>query len=646
MAIYGVSFYGTSTYGAPPFLEIESRDFTVTPLRYTDLLLEWANPGSVGAAAWTHMRLVRSSYGAPVSLSDGVTLFEDPQATARTSYQDMGLRPGRFYYYSLFVRVASDSVWRQSATAIGLVTHDFGFGANLMGRLPSLYSERDANYGDPGPLQRFLNMLGYQYDRIRTELETLRDVSNIDTVSGNLLPVMAASLGVSYEPELGQRISRTIIKNAVYAAKVKGTVLGVEAVASAYTGYGAEAVIGPNLMLDYNDSDFLESTGNWTATQNATLVRSAPGALSPPIANVGALLITATAATTDAVVISGRHVNLTLIPVSAGQTYTASMYVQTAVTARTVTWSLIYYDASGTVLSVFTQSSADTTSWVRRTVSGLAPASAKYVALRVTVVAPAAGEVHRVAAVQIETGGTATTWESARQIHVYLDPNRANLVPNPSAEVNTTGWTAGANTTLSRTTATFSSGVAAFRLTSVAAGAISATTTTGAGGIVVLPSTPYTVQARLRANTVARGTTVGIAWYTVAGALISTVTSASANDTVGAWTRQATHTATSPATAARAAIIVTVAATGAASEIHDFDAVMLEQSEFLSLYFDASTAPASDYLWGGTAHNSTSFFYPRRDIRNARLNAVLPNHVPAGTTAVTHFGMTAPLTSV
>lgn len=131
-----------------------------------------------------------------------------------------------------------------------------------------------------------------------------------------------------------------------------------------------------------------------------------------------------------------------------------------------------------------------------------------------------------------------------------------NLVPNPSFETNTTGWTAGANTTITRVTTQFLDGIASLSVNRVASGNISVSTPSGTSGMPVTAGKSYGAQCSMLTNAGARNFTITLNWYTSGGGLVSSdVSPMVLNGT--SW-MQNTFQATAPATAAFAQIVVTV----------------------------------------------------------------------------------------
>lgn len=173
-----------------------------------------------------------------------------------------------------------------------------------------------------------------------------------------------------------------------------------------------------------------------------------------------------------------------------------------------------------------------------------------------------------------------------------------NLVPNPSFEVDTAGWTGG-NATLARSTAQAYVGAASLSLTSIAAGDAHAYT----DALPVTPGGTYSAQCRVRSATAARSVVCRILWYDAASAFIDQVDGTSPTTSISAWTQVVNTAAVAPANAAYARVMPRVLATGAASEVHYVDAVMIRPGATVGTYVDGTSA---GWTWRGTAHNSQS----------------------------------------
>ena len=176
-----------------------------------------------------------------------------------------------------------------------------------------------------------------------------------------------------------------------------------------------------------------------------------------------------------------------------------------------------------------------------------------------------------------------------------------NLVPNPSIEVNTTGWAVLANCTLARVTSQFYIGVASLEMTAPAAGDCRAVSSTGTSGFAATTGLTYTGQARFRAATTVRSVGVELRWYDSAGAFISTTFGSTTSDTTSGWT-QVTVTSTAPAGALYGALGLRVLS-AAIAEVHYADAAMVEEAPTAATYGDGTQA---GWRWSGTAHQSAS----------------------------------------
>jgi hypothetical protein len=200
---------------------------------------------------------------------------------------------------------------------------------------------------------------------------------------------------------------------------------------------------------------------------------------------------------------------------------------------------------------------------------------------------------------------TATLDQTMAAVLLSISGRDNELTYNQSSlETDTTGWTAGASTTMTRTTAagTFLHGVAGLslqRITSI--GLITAQTLAGVLGVPVVVGQQYTAVASFKAAATLRSCRVDIVWYNAAGGVISTSNGVASNDAVGSWT-QLTCTATAPALAAFAAVLVNagVGGTAAISEIHYVDQI--------------SIAPGASTTWtrGGLVNTSQRFIVERQ----------------------------------
>lgn len=676
MSKYGIDFYGPPTvYGEIPLITFDARPVTAVSTDYGEIKVTWHTP----TGSWDRLRLTRDTAGFSPRADMGTMLVDASSvgATPPTEFLDTGLTEGQFYYYTVWVHdvtIPTLPTWKRAGDVIGLAVQDWGHSSRMFALVPMIYRDKDAETPDNatgrGQLERFLDIPGFQADHIRTEFETLKSINDPDKVSGGLLPLMARQLGFGYEADLGMRLARTQMKNAVHIYKHKGAAIGVEALVSSLTGWAPTITIGRNLALDQNDAAAATSTGRWTNVANATVGRrryddvSAPGALSgggipgtpagASTGDVGAgswmLLLTALGAG-DMVVQSfpaGTSYNNRTwgIPVAGSLPYTISVYSRALDTVRSVRIGVEWFDINGVSLGAVTENTAasnSTSLWTRHVYTVTSPANARFMRVQLRAQTAILNDRIGLGALQVEQGSAATAYQSARSIRIQFAADRVNLVPNPSGEVNTTGWTTTGTSAFVADTAQFRDGVQSFKLTATG-GNMSMQTAAGAGGMAVTPLRYYIASAYdFKPSGTVRQIRVDIIWYTAAGATISTTTGTAVDQTVGSWSR-AYVLGLAPATAAFAAVMVTILAAGAA-EIHWVDSVLMESGTMLLDYFDGSSYSAEgEYMWDqavGTPGNARSHFYSRRLIKNYRLNTRLVEFLPAGSTyALLYSGQT------
>lgn len=314
MAVYGANIYGTARFGIDPSLvrpDFSIAPFVSTPLDYGTLHLTWVKPQSPDC---TMLRLVRNHYNIPQDVTDGAqvfdvnepfdndTLAEDPSEVAddpdwinvgdASSFTDQTPTPG-FNYYRMFGWSQQYSQWYPCTDLIALLPINWGYGYKLYTLLPGAYRDNDSVLVDPynpwpigtdgqPPLQRFLAMLGFEMDFIRSELESLMSINDAQNCSGALLPLLAYQLGLPNEPFIGMQQERQLIQNAVHLYKLKGSARGITEFVSIMTSYPVAQIVhhGYNLLLTRDDSVMDSSIGTWQlwAPQGTSFAAPAPPA--------------------------------------------------------------------------------------------------------------------------------------------------------------------------------------------------------------------------------------------------------------------------------------------------------------------------------------------------------------------------------
>ncbi|CAB4156554.1 hypothetical protein UFOVP655_68 [uncultured Caudovirales phage] len=191
-----------------------------------------------------------------------------------------------------------------------------------------------------------------------------------------------------------------------------------------------------------------------------------------------------------------------------------------------------------------------------------------------------------------------------------LTANQASL------ETNTTGWTATANCSISRSTSQYSSGTASLALLSAASGDMTAST--NGTRFPVTANNKFSATAEFKSGSTARACSTGIVWYNAAGTVLSTIYGTAENDSSSAWNESGV-TATAPATAASAQVIVKVASAGS-GETHYVDKIA----------FHAGTNP----VWTRGAFGSFSFAVERSSDNGLTWVAVRNSPITASTAQI------------
>lgn len=432
MAIYGVSFYGSDLYGEAVLSLLSVEPVTAESRAVGSVSLNWAALGG----NWSDFRVLRNGYGFAVNEFDGDIILEFSNPSYQSSFTDTGLAPNRFYYYAIYVFDLDTNMWVRAGQAQALTLKDYGALDQMIRNLPNFYLEQDdarirADIGqDEGPLRRFLRLFALGSNLVRGEIDSLSRVRVADEVSGGLLPFYATDLGLIYEPEIGMRQMRIWLRNAIYLYKIKGTRLGIEGVATAMTGWGANAsVVGDDITIDFQanrvnlipNPSFEVNAVSWTGT-DVTLTQEAVD----PFSGASSLRLTASGA-------AGFSIESSDIDASEGLSYVGTAYVKDITTGASAHLEIEWVDAGAVVLSTTVGDSVvlDAAEYLRPSVAALAPVGAVTARLRVVVESSAIGEEVRVDAVLFEEGSEVQDYFDATLLGGdYLWEGTANNSPS------------------------------------------------------------------------------------------------------------------------------------------------------------------------------------------------------------------------
>jgi len=274
MAVYGRDFYGLAKYGAAVYVEYDVQPFTAEPVDYGKNRIRWNMP----SGTYSSLRLIRSRQGFSANVNDGDVLLDTTNPTSEFIEADVS--PGVWYYYSLYLLVAGS--WVRAGTVSCLSVSDYGTKDLLNELIPRYYrytrrihsaitdqyvilaDEDMANVFDPDQYDRvnqhlvsFLDVLGWGFDLLKTYHETTLQVHDPYVIHPENLERLAHMLGTSYEVAVPQRVMRNKVANASLISRSRATLEGLRDEVALSTGYDVDLSVGPNLMLDVDQSSFV-----------------------------------------------------------------------------------------------------------------------------------------------------------------------------------------------------------------------------------------------------------------------------------------------------------------------------------------------------------------------------------------------------
>ena len=190
---------------------------------------------------------------------------------------------------------------------------------------------------------------------------------------------------------------------------------------------------------------------------------------------------------------------------------------------------------------------------------------------------------------------------------------RTNFVTNPSFEVNTVGWDALSNSSISRVTDDFFVGLptggACLKVQSTSSSTNVGFLTSSTRRISADPGEPYTATAYIKVppGQPAASFRIGFRFYSATNTLISESVSFAANQITSAnnWVRISNIGTTAPDGTSTIGVVVYAYTSLTSGSYYLVDAVMVEQSSIIRDYFDGSTS-LNQSEWTGVEHDSAS----------------------------------------
>lgn len=483
MSRYGSNFYSDigsalTYYGESSGVVFDTSPFLARPTNYGEVTLTWTRPAT--GSSLSLLRLVRNTYGHPESPIDGSVLFDMSINDSPTKWVDSGLSEGIFYYYTLYATDPTGA-WGFAGTAETYSARRWGLSENMWDLIPTFMKTQytfDASGVENEAMKRWVSLYGFELDCVRTEVELLGKSHDVNYMKHSLIPLGLAQYGMTYEPSIGVANNRKLLRNAGEIVSLRGTRASVENYISSITGWGVEARIGSNIMLNHNDSSFEEGpgplvtplpglfVGNWNSKNRVTLTRELTGAIpaylepaSPSnfpnrTAAYMAMVVPAGTGTPIAELPQASQIKTRGIPVNETTYYVSNCRLRRAggSATKTITMTIVWYNASGAEISrtvgtpVSVASSAD---WDALAVtSGTSPSLAVWAGLELSIDSGSTGNSFFVDAVQfgkeLDDSGV---YQDARLVDIRLYPNRQNYIETPCFRLGSTGnWTTSVGT--------------------------------------------------------------------------------------------------------------------------------------------------------------------------------------------------------
>jgi len=497
--------------------------------------------------------------------------------------------------------------------------------------------------------------------------------SSTDNPSGRWVTTGGTLVGAVAVPITSWSSSGTTLTiKTVYNSKTSATfssgvyVYGTSSVDGAYkTGVVTSTTTNTNQQVATTTLTITTSTSLPTASGTTGYVYPTPvlpyfetGAPSTAPANSsqGLGVLTATASGT---VTSGCGLTDTVqqsIPVTSGMSYTFGYRVYSVSAAKSFKATINWYDYRGNLLSTSTSASAttsSTTSWTLVSVTASAPSTAYFAVPGISTTSAAVGNIHYIDGCQLEKSGAATYFQDARQIQVYVEPDRINLCATPNFQISIGSWTAvngtaavaiGEGLSLSASNIPYAANQMEVYSTGTSDVNIIYTTNTSQY-MPVNAGQQYTFSVNLvtsddNSPTVGYNAYLAIDWYNSSNTLISTTESPiyqTPLDPANPTTYSLTDISPSTATSANIRV-VWLAPLGAGYGLRLSNVIFENQPYYIDFFDgDYGYADVDDTFWSGTVGASTSYYYKNKDATKGVLTATLGSFLPHGSNFAIYY---------
>lgn len=254
-------YLGFDWYNGSTFVSSGLQECLVTPYTWTLLTVTITSPSSgINNAALR----ANPALGGTIYTQQMFALSSVPITLNSRAYVDTSPSPGQYHYYAMFLKTsASTNTWVNAGIAGCLMPVNYGSGPTMMNLIPGFYIQNADNenelQADPTGnlfLEAFMNVFGWALDYLRTQYDTYLNLNSATNVPFNDLYLLAAELNVPIYPGIPGNIIRKAVRNNAVINKQRGTLEGIQAQVSAYSGWELDVTTGPNLMLSDDQSWF------------------------------------------------------------------------------------------------------------------------------------------------------------------------------------------------------------------------------------------------------------------------------------------------------------------------------------------------------------------------------------------------------
>ncbi len=226
-------------------------------LSWSNFLIENPLTKTNGQTSIKGIVIVYSKTGAPETVADGVIIKEQNYTDTTYAVNHDGVPSGEWAYYSLFLHWNQNGTgpsginwYERAATLQELVPFDHNTTDALWNRIPLHYRISDVNGAttdpeglDRGYLYRYLNIFGFEFDRIRTLLNSVVQQYDPEKTETESLDQLSKMFGLEVSiQDLGASRIRQILKDIAYYRQRKGTLEATKQYLTAVTGSEVDVI--------------------------------------------------------------------------------------------------------------------------------------------------------------------------------------------------------------------------------------------------------------------------------------------------------------------------------------------------------------------------------------------------------------------